>query len=76
MLRYPRSHSDRLVRGFLCLSLNWGDNIKKLYLCNLKNNIMSVVVRGTRYSYRTKSGGIVTRTRKPHVRKSPRKRRG
>ena len=37
---------------------------------------MSVVVRGTRYSYRTKSGGIVTRTRKPHVRKSPRKRRG
>ena len=36
---------------------------------------MAVVVRGTQYSYRTRSGGIVTRTRKPHVRKSPRKRR-
>lgn len=29
----------------------------------------SVVVNPTQYSYRTKSGGIVTRTRKAHIRK-------
>jgi hypothetical protein len=37
----------------------------------LKINTMakSVVVKPTQYSYRTKSGGIVTRTRKAHIRK-------
>jgi ribosomal protein S17 len=34
----------------------------------------SVVVKPTQYSYRTKSGGIVTRTRKAHVRNSPKRR--
>lgn len=31
-----------------------------------------VTVRATRYTYRTKSGGLVTRTRKAYTRKSPR----
>lgn len=34
----------------------------------------SVVVKPTQYSYRTKSGGIVTRTRKAHVRNAPKRR--
>jgi ribosomal protein S17 len=34
----------------------------------------SVVVKPTQYSYRTKSGGIVTRTRKSHVRNTPKRR--
>jgi hypothetical protein len=40
-------------------------------ISKLKNNNMakSVVVKPTQYSYRTKSGGIVTRTRKAHSRK-------
>lgn len=32
----------------------------------------TVVVRPTQYSYRTKSGGLVTRTRKAYTRKPPR----
>jgi hypothetical protein len=33
----------------------------------------SVVVKPTQYSYRTKSGGIVTRTRKAHTRNAPKR---
>ncbi len=35
----------------------------------------TVVVRPTQYSYRTKSGGLVTRTRKAYTRKPSTKRR-
>ena len=34
----------------------------------------SVVVKPTQYTYRTKSGGLVTRTRKAYTRKPPRPR--
>lgn len=34
----------------------------------------SIVVRGTQYTYRTKSGGLVTRTRKAYTRKPARPR--
>jgi hypothetical protein len=36
---------------------------------------MATVVRPTRYSYRTKSGGIVTRTRKAYIRKPSRRKK-